>query len=228
MNHLSADEIISRYKNGESDFSNTECKSGNFAGHRLKGIIFRNSDLEGASFSGCVLDDADFFHCNLQWINFDHASARRTDFTEADLQWAKATGPIFEKTLFIRANLNEAYIFEANMNETNLTDSIRDKLVTKFSEITDTDFMTADDELRRRGVSFDISLKISSGIKRMKQRWDGFVGVGKTKAETHDDYNDKTGYSKDSEGKTYNKSSYNKKESVYDTKVEYRKKERRK
>jgi hypothetical protein len=227
MKHLSADEIISMYKNGERDFSNIECKSGNFAGHRLKGIIFRGSDLEGASFSGCVLDGADFSNCNLQWINFDHASLRGADFTGADLRWAKATAPVFEKTLFIGSNLNEAYIFEANLNEANFTNSTRDRLVTKFSEVSDTDFMTAEDELRKRGMSFDIILKINSGIKRMKQRWEKFIGIGKEEINEKPSYDKKEKYAKD-ENNQHKSERYEMTDSIYDSKTEYRKKERRK
>lgn len=226
MEHLSADEIIERYKKGERDFSNIESKSSNFAGHRLKGIIFKGSDLEGASFSGSTLDGANFSNSNLQWANFDHASLRNTDFSGADLRWMKATAPVFEKTLFIGANLDEAYIFEANMNEANLTNSIRNRLATKFSEVNDTDFMTSEEELRRRGLSFELVLKINSGIRRMKQRWEKFIGIEKAE-EKPISYDKKVGYQKEAK-EDYKTQTYGETDDIYDNKTEYRKKERKK
>ena len=149
-------------------------------------------------------------------------------FTEADLRWAKATAPVFEKTVFIGANLDDAYIFEANMNEANFTNSSRDRFVTKFSEVSDTDFMTAEDELRKRGMSFDIILKINSGIKRMKQRWEKFVGIGKNETEESKVSYDKGGDYQKGEESQYGIKKYGETDNIYEGKTEYRKKGRRK
>lgn len=199
MKHLSSEQIIRDYKKGRKDFTGIECKSGNFSGYNLKRIVFRNSNLEGSSFSGCNLDDADFSNCNLQWINFDHASLRRTKFANADLRWAKSTAPIFESTSFRDADLSEAYIFEADMGSADFTGASKERLVTKFSEVTDTDFMTAEQELRRRGISLSIAMKISSGIEKMKKRWKRFIGIGKEEEKKTSVYSANEGsYSKDS------------------------------
>ena len=221
MKHLSSDEIIKEYKKGRKNFSKIECKSGNFSEQNLKGIIFRGSDLEGSSFSGCNLDNADFSSCNLQWINFDHTILRRTNFANADLRWAKSTSPTFDRTVFKGANLDEAYIFKADMGSADFTNASKKGMATKFSDISDTDFMTAEHELGRRGISFDVIMSIKSGIEKMRNGWKRFIGVSEEK-KAFSKYNKQE--KETNADQEYGNKIYVTTDSIYNNKIKYGKK----
>jgi hypothetical protein len=164
-------DIIKAYKSGRRDFSNIECRGGNFSSADLKGIIFRESNLTGSSFSGAKLDDSDFEECILQWTNFDHASLRRANFGKSDLSWMKATEPIFENTSFTGANLSWAYIFNANMGQADFANANTQTMATSFSQMHEAGLLHGEDELRNVGLPASAAARIRSGISKMKERW---------------------------------------------------------
>lgn len=106
LKKMSVHKVLSEYKKGRRDFSNIDCRDGDFGNMNLHGSDFSGSDMSFASFKHADLTDCDFSNCTLDWCSFVWAKLVRTDFTNAKLRWCCLNDAIFEKTVLRKADIS--------------------------------------------------------------------------------------------------------------------------
>lgn len=93
-----AQEIISRYQNGERHFENLEIE-GDFSNCTLQGITFENCFIV-ADFRYCDLTNAKFLYSNIKTCDFRYAKLTDSVFEELAVESTQFYESITEGILF--------------------------------------------------------------------------------------------------------------------------------
>ena len=121
---MSRDEILKAYKDGERDFSNIECKEGDFDGLNLTGASLQNSDLSFSAFRDAILTDTDFTGAILEWTSFERANLTRAKFNNAKITWSVLNNAHIEKTEMKKTDLSWSLLFNTNWGAADSTGAI--------------------------------------------------------------------------------------------------------
>ena len=123
-------QLLSRYSQGERDFSGIDLSGTDFYHCRdnrnLSGIdlsranlcrtIFSEVDLSNVTFKNANLQGAKFYRCKLQGVDFSDA-----DMTDAELHCEPVYGANFNRANLSRANLSSADLSGSTLFEANLS-----------------------------------------------------------------------------------------------------------
>lgn len=97
------------------DFTEAQLALCNLTGARLTGCKFVKADMSSAKLIAA----------NLEWTDFSHAQLRMSDltramgygiFTDADLSWSKLCGAYLAGSMFVRTNVKDADVADANLS----------------------------------------------------------------------------------------------------------------
>ena len=144
------EELITRYKAGERDFSGVDLREPEFAGLDLTTVSpvyggynrtpnMKNISLEGINLKGATIYGANLDYINLKGADLSEAFLRNTGFLHAnltdvnfensdcknnDFRWAKLAGANFRGANFVNAELADSGIYGANLESANLQGAI--------------------------------------------------------------------------------------------------------
>ena len=96
---MSADDLLTRLRDGETDFSGVRVPElSDFRYQSFKGVNFEGADLGNVCFNDSVL-----YGVNFSWANLENVQFQRANMTHSHLYWSN-----LDKVYFTSANLENA------------------------------------------------------------------------------------------------------------------------
>ena len=130
---MTVEELLEKYAQGVTDFSDVDLSEVNLSGAKLNGVNFTNANLSVANLSGANLDEANLTNAKLNVARLsgahlskailNHASLNVANLIRADLKNAQLRGASLIRAELIRADLTRADLEGANLRSADLREA---------------------------------------------------------------------------------------------------------
>lgn len=130
-------ELLDKYKEGKRSFSNIIIQFADLQGANLQNIHIKDSKLLFVAFRNCNLSGARFSNCEMFFDSFYGSDLTDAVFDNCKIDFGLFENAIFNKTKIAKSRISYSAMYNANIQELDMTTSDQFRVLTDPSQITE-------------------------------------------------------------------------------------------